>query len=295
MSRALVLSLAVAILIALGFVVSCVYTVSQTQQVALVEFGAPVGIVTEPGLHLKSPLQQAYYFDRRLLDLETENQEIVTLDRRRVMIDAYARWRIVSPLLFKAQPDSNIAADNLKTLLSSNMREVLGAQNFSVLLSDRRPGLMRQVRNRMNADARQFGVEIADVRIRHIDLPPEDSEAVYQRMKEERERLAARYRAEGDLISKRIKARADREVTLIKAEATAEAAVLKGQGDAEKTRITAPVFGQDPGFYAFWRSMQAYQDSLSGTNTTIVLSPKSDFLKYFGDGAANAGNTARKK
>jgi len=131
MNRALSLTLAVAVLIALGFVVSCVYTVSQTQQVALVEFGAPVGIVTEPGLHLKSPLQRAYFFDRRLLNLDAQHEEILTLDRRRVLVDAYARWRIVNPLLFQAQPDFNIAVDNLKSLLSSNIREVLGAQNFA--------------------------------------------------------------------------------------------------------------------------------------------------------------------
>ena len=287
MNRALSLAVAVAVLIALGFVVSCVYTVSQTQQVALVEFGAPVGMVTTPGLHLKSPLQRAYFFDRRLLNLDDPNEEIITLDRRRVVVDAYARWRIVNPLLFQAQPDFNIATDNLKSLLSSAMREVLGSQNFPVLQSDRRSALMRKIRDRMNGDARQFGVEVDDVRIRRADLPSEDAEAVYQRMKKELERQAAKYRAEGDKVAIEIKARADRQVTVIKAEATASAAVLKGEGDAEKTRLTAAAFSQDPQFYAFWRSMLAYQDTL-GSNTTIVLSPKSDFLKYLGDGPGAA-------
>jgi membrane protease subunit HflC len=292
MNRALSLTLAVAVLIALGFVVSCVYTVSQTQQVALVEFGAPVGIVTEPGLHLKSPLQRAYFFDRRLLDLDDQHEEILTLDRRRVLVDAYARWRIVNPLLFQAQPDFNIAVDNLKSLLSSNIREVLGAQNFSVLLSERRSALMAKIRDRVNADARQFGVEIVDVRIRRAGLPAEDADAVYQRMRKERERLAAQYSAEGEAVAQRIRARADREVTIIKAEATAQAAILKGEGDAEKTKITAPVFNQDPNFYAFWRSMQAYQETLGAANTTVILSPKSDFLKYLSDGP---GTAARRK
>jgi modulator of FtsH protease HflC len=288
MNRALSLTLAVAVLIALGFVVSCVYTVSQTQQVALVEFGAPVGIVTEPGLHLKSPLQRAYFFDRRLLDLDDQHEEILTLDRRRVLVDVYARWRIVNPLLFQAQPDFNIAVDNLKSLLSSNIREVLGAQTFASLLSERRSALMRKIRDRMNADARQFGVEIVDVRIRRASLPAEDADAVYQRMKKDLELLAAKYRAEGDEVAQGKRARADRQVTIIKAEAIAQAAILKGEGDAQKTKITAPIFSQDPNFYAFWRSMQAYQDTLGSANTTIILSPKSDFLKYFSDGPGAA-------
>ena len=288
MNRALSLTLAVAVLIALGFLVSCVYTVSQTQQVALVEFGAPVGIVTEPGLHLKSPLQRAYFFDRRLLNLDAQHEEILTLDRRRVLVDAYARWRIVNPLLFQAQPDFNIAVDNLKSLLSSNIREVLGSQNYASLLSERRSALMRKIRDRVNADARQFGVEIVDVRIRHAGLPAEDADAVYQRMKKELELLAAKYRAEGDEVAQGKRARADRQVTIIKAEAMAQAAILNGEGDAEKTKITAPIFNQDPNFYAFWRSMQAYQDTLGSANTTVILSPKSDFLKYLSDGPGAA-------
>jgi len=289
MNRALSLTLAVAVLIALGFVVSCVYTVSQTQQVALVEFGAPVGIVTEPGLHIKSPLQKALFFDRLLLNLDAQNEEILTLDRRRVVVDAYARWRIVSPLLFSAQQDSNIAADNLKSLLSSNLREVLGSQNFSAMLSDRRAALMVKVRDRMNADAKQFGAEVVDVRVRRVDLPSDASDAIYQRMKKERDRLAAKYRAEGDQIAQEIKARADRDATVIKAEATAKAAAVKGEGDAERIRITAAAFNQDANFYAFWRSMQAYQESLSASNTTLILSTKSDFLKYLGEGPGASG------
>jgi membrane protease subunit HflC len=287
MNRALSLTLAVAVLIVLGFVVSCVYTVSQTQQVALVEFGAPVGIVTKPGLHIKSPLQKALFFDQRLLNLDAQNEEILTLDRRRVVIDAYARWRIVSPLLFSAQQDSNIAVDNLKSLLSSNLREVLGSQNFSAILSERRAALMVRVRDRMNGDAKQFGVEVVDVRIRRMDLPSDASEAIYQRMKKERDRLAAKYRAEGDQTAQEIKARADRDAMVIKAEATAKAAVIKGEGDAERIRITAAAFNQDPNFYAFWRSMQAYQESLPGS--TLILSTKSDFLKYLNEGPGASG------
>jgi membrane protease subunit HflC len=285
MNRVLGLSLAIVVLLLTGLMVSCVYTVSQTQQVALVEFGRPIGVVTEPGLHFKSPLQKALFFDRRLLDLETQNEDIFTEDHKHVAVDVFVRWRIVSPLQFSAQPDFNIAADNLKSILSSNLRSVLGTQSLTALLSERRSALMAQIRDRMNADARQFGVQIVDVRIRRASLPAEASEVIYQRMKKERERQASTYRAEGDAEAQEIRASADRDAAVIKAEALAEAARIKGEGDAIKTAKTAAAAKLDPGFYAFWRSMLAYQDTL-GANTTVVLSPKSEFLKYMDDGAS---------
>ncbi|MDR3526786.1 MAG: protease modulator HflC [Rhizomicrobium sp.] len=284
MSRALSLALSVGVLILLGVVISCVYTVSQTQQVLLVQFGAPVGLVNEPGLHIKSPLQRAYFFDRRLLNLDAQSEEVITLDRKRIVVDAFARWRITDPLLFQAQPDFNVAVDTLKSILSSNIREVLGAQDFSALLSQKRAALMRQITQRMNEDVKQFGVVVVDVRIKRADLPSENSEAIYQRMNKERERQAAEYRAKGDEAAQGIKANADRQAVEIKAAALSQAAILRGEGDAAKTRITASAFGQDPNFYAFWRSLQAYQEALQGSNTTLILSTKSDFLKYLSDG-----------
>lgn len=284
MNRGVVLSLVVTALIALGFGISCVYTVSQTQQVALVEFGAPVGIVAEPGLHLKSPLQRAFYFDRRLLNLDAQNEDIITLDRRHVVVDAFARWRIVDPFLFRAQPDFNLQVEALKSALVSNMREVLGGEKYSAIVSERRAKLMRQIRDRMNADTRQFGVEIVDLRLRRIGLPNDGAEAVYQRMTKELERQANKLRAEGDEVALGMRARADRQVTEIRAKAMAEASAIKGEGDAAKARLVSEKANLDPNFYAFWRSMQAYQESLGASNTTIVLSPKSDFLKYLGEG-----------
>ena len=285
MSRAIGLSIAVGVLLLLGVVVSCIYTVSQTQQVLLVQWGAPVGVVNAPGLHVKNPLQGAYFFDRRLLNLDAQSEEVIALDKKRIVVDAYARWRIVDPLLFyQSQRDLDRALVTLKYILSSNIREVLGSQNFAAMLSQRRAALMRDIRDRMNEDVKRFGIVIADVRIRHADLPAENSEAIYQRMKKERERQAAEYRAQGDELGQRIRARAEREVTVIKAEASRQSSILRGEGDGEKTRITAAAYGQDPAFFAFWRSMQAYQDSLQGSNTTVILSPKSDFFKYFGNG-----------
>jgi modulator of FtsH protease HflC len=289
MNRALTLMLAVVVLLVLGFMITCVYTVPQTQQVALVEFGTPIAVVTEPGLHLKSPLQRAFFFDRRLLSLDGQGDEIITLDRKRVVVEAFARWRIVNPFLFQAQPDFNLQVDTLKTILSSNIREVLGAQNFSVLLSAKRTALLRRIRDRMNNDCRQLGVQVADVRIRRVGLPQENAEAIYQRMKKDLERQAIENRAEGDRMAQEIHARADREVAEIHAEAQSQAMILRGEGEAAKTRIIGAVAGQDPQFYAFWRSLQAYQETLSGSTTTVILSPRSDFLRYFGEGPGGRG------
>ena len=288
MNRPLGLSIAVATLVLLGLVVSCVYVVAQTQQVLLVSGGAPSGIVNEPGIHFKWPLQRAIFFDRMLLNLDAKNEEVITLDKKRAVVDAFARWRIVDPLLFY---QSQLNSEKLAPFLSSNIRRALGSQDFSVLLSGRRAQLTRQIRDNLNGDVKGFGIVVADVRIRRADVPKETRDSIYQRMKKERERQAAEYRAEGDEIAQGIKARAEREVTVIKAEATRQAAVLRGEGDADKIRITAASFNQDPNFYAFWRSMQAYQEALPGSNTTLILTPKSDFLKYIGEGP---GGSAKK-
>ena len=287
MNRAIAVSLAVSALFLLGVVFSCVYTIYQTQQVLIVQFGAPVGIDSDPGLHFKWPWQHAYFFDRRLLNLDAKSEEVIALDKKRILVDAFARWRITDPLQFyRTQDNLEQAVDRLTPILSSNIRRVLGSENFAAMLSERRSALMRKIRDNMNQDVKSFGIVVEDVRIRRADLPPENSQAIYQRMQKERQREAAEFRAEGDEIAQRIRARAEREVTVIKAEATREASILKGEGDAEKTRILAQAYGQDPDFFAFYRSMQAYQEALPGDNTTVVLSPKSDFFKYFGTGPA---------
>jgi modulator of FtsH protease HflC len=285
MSRAVAVSIAVTALFLLGVMFSCVYTIYQTQQVLIVQFGAPVTINSEPGLHYKFPWQRAYFFDRRLLNLDAKSEEVIALDKKRIMVDAFARWRIVDPLQFyRTQDNLEQAVDRLTPILSSNIRRVLGSENFAAMLSDRRSVLMRRIRDNMNQDVKAFGIVIVDVRIRRADLPAENSAAIFQRMQKERQREAAEYRAQGDEIAQRIRARAEREVTVIKAEATRESSILRGEGEAEKTRILAQAYGQDPDFFAFYRSMQAYRDALPGDNTTVVLSPKSDFFKYFGSG-----------
>ncbi|HEX2591531.1 MAG TPA: protease modulator HflC [Rhizomicrobium sp.] len=286
MNRAYLLVGGVVILIALFFAGSFVYTINPTQQVLLVQFGAPQAVVTDQGLHTKLPWQTVLVFDRRLLIAETNSEEVIAQDKKRLVVDAFARWRIVDPLKFyQVVVNENGALARLVPILSSNVRRVLGSQNFAAVLSTKRAKLMEDIRDNVNQEAAGFGIKVVDVRIRHADLPQENSEAIYQRMQKERQREASEYRAEGDETAQRIRARAEREVTVIKAEATRESEILRGQGDAEKTRVLAEAYGRDPSFFAFYRSMQAYRDALPAGNTTVFLSPKSDFFRYFGDGS----------
>jgi membrane protease subunit HflC len=291
MSRNLMIAVGSAAIFVLIVVLSCVYTIYPTDQVLLTELGAPKAVITYAGLHFKVPfLQYANFMPRQLLLLEAPSEEVIAQDKKRLVVDAFARWRIVDPLRFyQSVPYANQdTADGLLTpILSSNIRRVLGSQNFATVLSEKRDQLMRDIRDNMNQEARDFGVVIVDVRIRRADLPQANSDAIYQRMQKERKREANEYRAEGDETAQRVRARAEREVTVLLAEATRESEILRGQGDAEKTRILAEASGQDPDFFAFYRSMQAYQDALKGDNTTLVLSPSSEFFKYFG----SAGGT----
>jgi len=276
----------------LGVVLSCVYTIYPTDQVLLTQLGAPQAVITEPGLHFKIPfMQYANFMPRQLLNLEVPSEEVIAADKKRLVVDAFARWRIVDPLKFyQSVPNANqeLAETLLAPILSSSIRGVLGSQNFAAMLSQKRDRLMQDIRDNMNQEAQSFGVTVVDVRIRRADLPQANSLAIYQRMQKEREREAQEYRAEGDETAQRIHARAEREVTVLLAEATRESEILRGQGEAEKTRILGEAFSQDPDFFAFWRSMQAYQDALKSDNTTLILSPSSEFFRYFGAGAGGA-------
>lgn len=286
MSRTITIAIAAAALFALSLMLSCVYTIYPTDQVLLTQLGAPKAVISDPGLHFKIPfLQFANFMPRQLLNLETPSEEVIAQDKKRLVVDAFARWRIVDPLrYYQSVPyASQEAAEGLLIpILSSNIRRVLGSQNFAAMLSQKRDELMREIRDNMNQEARDFGIVVVDVRIRRADLPQANSDAIYRRMQKEREREANEYRAEGDETGQRVRARAERERTILIAEATRESEILRGQGDAEKTRILGEAFSQDPDFFAFYRSMLAYQDALKGDNTTLVLSPDSEFFRYFG-------------
>jgi membrane protease subunit HflC len=286
MTRVFSLTLGVLAVLVLIALFSSFYFVNQTEEALVLQFGAPQRVVTDPGLHFKVPLtQNVVFFDKRVLLLDAPTEEVIASDKKRMMVDAFARWRITDPLLFyQSLVDHDTALMRLTPMLSSSVRRVLGSQTFAAMLSGRRAMLMVDIKNAMNQDVRGFGIAIVDVRIRHADLPQANSMAIFQRMQKEREREAAEYRAEGAETAQRIRARAQREVTVLTAEATRESEILRGEGDAEKTRILGESYGQDPDFFAFFRSMQAYQDALPGNNTTVILSPDSDFFKYFGKG-----------
>jgi len=268
---------------------SSLFTVHQTQQAMVLQVGEPRAVITEPGLHMKLPwpFQNVLYLDKRVLYLDLPAEEVIAEDKKRLVVDAFARWRITDPLRFyQSLTDEDLAQVRLQPILGSNVRRILGSQTFAAVLSGERAKLMIDIRDGVNAQTKNFGIEVVDVRIRRADLPAENSEAIYRRMQQERARQASEYRAQGEQISQEIKSKADRDATVIVAEATRQAEITRGQGDGEKNRIFAEAFGQDPDFFAFYRSMSSYQASLKGENTTVILSPDSDFFRYFSQGAA---------
>jgi membrane protease subunit HflC len=261
------------------------YQVQQTEQAIVLQFGQPRQVVTEPGLHVKMPWQRVVTFENRVLNLDLAAEEVIAQDKKRLMVDAFARWKITDPLRFyQTLADEDVAHTRLGPILSSSVRSVLGSHDFSSVLSDKRAELMHSIRDGVNDAAKDFGISIIDVRIRRADLPEQNSLAIYQRMQQERKREANEYRAQGEELSRTIRADADKQVTIIKAEATKKSEILRGEGDAQKTQIMGQAFGQDADFFSFYRSLSAYQESLKGDNTTLVLSPDSEFFRYFKNG-----------
>jgi membrane protease subunit HflC len=270
---------------------SSLFTVHQTQQALVLQVGEPRAVVTTPGLHMKLPwpFQNVLFLDKRVLYLDLPAQEVIAQDRKRLVVDAFARWRITDPLRFyQSLTDEDVAQVRLQPILGSNVRRILGSQTFAAVLSGERAKLMVDIREGVNAQTRNFGIEVVDVRIRRADLPQQNSDAIYRRMQQERVREANEFRAQGEQISQEIRSKADRDATVIVAEATRQAEITRGEGDGEKNRIFAQAFGQDPDFFSFYRSMTTYQSSLRGDNTTVILSPDSDFFRYFGAGAGTA-------
>jgi membrane protease subunit HflC len=288
---------AAAILLLAAIIVgySTFFTVYQTRQALVVRLGQPVRVITEPGLNAKIPfIDSVIYIDKRILNIETPAQEVIASsgDRanasvaqagERLVVDAFARYRITDPLKFYQTVGPDGASSQLAILLNSALRRVLGAATLADAVRNKREELMAQMRDQLDHDAAPFGIHVIDVRIRRVDLPEQNSQAVYQRMQTERQREAAEFRAQGSQKSQEIRARADRDVTVLLAEATSKSEQVRGQGDAERNRIYAEAYGQDPGFFAFYRSMQAYERSLQHGDTHLVLRPDSDFFRYFGD------------
>jgi modulator of FtsH protease HflC len=276
-----------AVLIAAALIVgySSLFTVYQTQQALVVRLGQPVRVISEPGLNFKAPfIDSVVYIDKRILDLEAPPQEVIASDQKRLVVDAFARYRIKDPLRFYQTLGSISGANSqLSILLNSALRRVLGEVTFSHVVRDQRADLMARIRELVDHEATTFGIEVVDVRIRRADLPEQNSQAVYQRMQTERQREAAEFRAQGAQRAQEIRSRADREVTVLVAEATSKSEQIRGEGDATRNQIFADAFNQDADFFAFYRSMQAYEQGLKHSDTRMLLKPDSNFFRYFTD------------
>ena len=260
------------------------FVVPQVQQAIVLQFGAPVTAVKDPGLKVKLPWQNVVYYDKRVLDLDPPKQQVILSDQKRLDVDSYARFKIVDPLLFfQTVKDEMGARSRLSPIINSSLRRVLGNETLLSILSDQRINIMASIRKQANDDARPLGMELVEVRIRRADYPEETSLNIYNRMKSERERESKEFRAQGQEEAQKIRADADKQRVVIVAEAKKQSEILRGQGDAEAIRIYADAFGQDPDFFAFYRSMQAYRKAMKSGDTTMVLSPDSDFFGYFKD------------
>jgi modulator of FtsH protease HflC len=264
--------LLVIVVAALIVAYSSFYSVYQTQQVLVVRLGQPVRVVSEPGLHAKLPfIDSVINVDRRILDLEAQPQELIASDQKRLVVDAFARYRIVDVLKFyQTLGTINAANLQLNNLMSSALRRVLGEATFQDVVRTNRAQLMARIREQLDRDAEAYGISVVDARIRRADLPEQNSQAVYQRMQTERQREAAEFRAQGAQRGQEIRARADRDVTVLIAQATSKAEQLRGEGDAERNRIFADAFNRDKDFFSFYRSMQAYENAFQHNDTRMV-------------------------
>lgn len=276
----------IAILAALFVVVvvadSALFTVNQIEQVLITQFGEPVRVITNPGLHVKIPLLQTVIpFDRRLLDYDVPAEEVILGDQRRLIVDSFARFRIVDPLRYfqAVGPTEDGIRARLNSVVSSALRRVLGNEQLLNVLSSQRGRIMGLIRDEANSEMHNFGVTVEDVRIRRADLPEENTQAVLARMKSERERIATQARAEGAEASARIRANAERERTVLLAEARATADKLRGQGEAQSIAIYADAYERDRSFFQTWRTLQAYKDAFAAGNSRLVMTPGDDFLR----------------
>jgi modulator of FtsH protease HflC len=297
MFRALLAALVVAVGAVAAIAYFALFVVHVNEQAIVLEFGKPVRIISEPGLFWKIPVVQTVeYYDKRILDLDTAPQEVTASDQKRIVVDTFARYRIVNPLLFyqTVREERNVRS-RLGPITEAALRRVLGSATFQDLVRDKREALMKRIAQQVNEEGKEFGLEVVDVRIKRADLPEQNSKNIFDRMRAERQREAAEFRAEGKGAASRIEANANREVTIIKAEATRDGERLRGEGDAERNRIFADAFNRDPDFFAFYRSMQAYEQGIKPGDTRMLLAPDSEFFKYFNNPTAGSnagGNTS---
>ncbi len=290
MSRILLSALGVVVIIVGILAYLSLFTVHQTEQALVVQFGNPVETIKEPGLHEKWPWQNVMYYEKRVLNIDPPVERVILAGQRPLLVDSFARYRIVDPLrFFQTVREESGVRERLGTIINASVRAVLGGVTLSTVLSAERADIMTAIKEDVTTEANRFGIEVVDVRMRRADLPDKTAESVYARMRSEREREARESRAKGAEVAQRIRSRADREKVVIVAEAQREAQILRGDGDAESIKIYADAFGKDPQFFAFYRSMEAYRNALGAEDTTLVLSPDSDFFRFFGDMSGGAG------
>jgi membrane protease subunit HflC len=260
------------------------FIVQEINQAIVLQFGDPKKIISKAGLNFKLPfIQNVVFLDKRILNLDNAPQEVIASDQKRLIIDAITRFQITDPLKFYISVgNERVARSRLSTIINSRIRGVLGTQELATLLSTDRTKQMAIIQSDVNKEAKSFGIKIIDVRIKRADLPPANSDAIYKRMQTEREREAKEFRAEGAEIAQKIRSTADKDVTVLLANANKKSEIMKGEGDGERNKIFAGAFGRDPQFFAFYRAMQAYETALIGGETSMVLSPDSEFFKFFG-------------
>ena len=274
------------IIIVIGFTTYLsLFTVKEINQAIVLQFGDPKRVLAEPGLQVKIPfIQNVVFLDRRILSLDPQPEEVIASDQKRLIVDAYARFKIVDPLKFYISVGNEmVARSRLATIINSRLRSVLGKHSLATLLSEDRTKQMAVIQDGVNTEAEKFGITIIDIRIKRADLPQANSEAIYKRMQTEREREAKQFRARGAEMAVTITSTADKEVTVILANANKQSEIMKGEGDGLRNKIFADAFGQDPQFFSFYRAMQAYEKALIGGETSLILSPDSDFFKFFGN------------
>jgi len=261
-----------------------IFIVKEVNQAIVLQFGDPKRIILKPGLNFKIPfIQNVVFLDKRILNLDAPPEEVIASDQKRLIVDAFARFQIVDPLKFYISVgNERVARSRLSTIINSRIRSVLGTQRLQTLLSADRTNQMSLIQDGVNTEAEKFGIKIVDVRIKRADLPPANSEAIYRRMQTEREREAKEFRAKGAEMAITITSTADKEVTVILANAQKQSEIMKGEGDGQRNKIFADAFGKDPEFFAFYRAMQAYEKALIGGETSLILSPDSEFFKFFG-------------
>ena len=262
-----------------------IFIVKEVNQAIVLQFGDPKRIILKPGLNFKLPfIQNVVFLDKRVLNLDTPPEEVIASDQKRLIVDAFARFQIIDPLKFYISVgNERVARSRLSTIINSRIRSVLGTQRLQTLLSADRTNQMALIQDGVNNEAEKFGIKIVDVRIKRADLPPANSEAIYRRMQTERNREAKEFRAKGAEMAITITSTADKEVTVILAEAEKQSQIMKGEGDGQRNKIFADAFGKDPEFFAFYRAMQAYEKALIGGETSLILSPDSEFFKFFGN------------